>query len=158
MMAFAVRRICRTGGYACSQRYTTAPASLSPRIDGRADTVSAAPSRSAPAEGIDELAAMTNDQIRGFDRAQTAKATKIVPSPYGDQLVGRGDRLACRPLRCFGAKASDRPRWLAVIRLLVRVCPVRMVRYARSRWWSAGVACSSQDRQCRMADGCASTP
>ncbi len=34
----------------------------------------------------------------------------------------------------------------------------RVVGYARSRWWSAGVACSSQDRQCRMADGWASTP
>jgi hypothetical protein len=57
-----------------------------------------------------------------------------------------------------GGEAADRPRWLAVIRMLVRVCPVRLVRHARSRWWSAGVACSSRDKQCTMADGCASTP
>ena len=35
-MTCAARRTCRTAGYACSQRYTSARASLSQEIDGRA--------------------------------------------------------------------------------------------------------------------------
>ena len=55
----------------------------------------------------DTIPSPKDDQSRGFDRgAQTAKATKIVPSPHGDRLVGRGDRLACRPLRCSGGEAG----------------------------------------------------